>query len=382
MWPSRDNLKAITKYPEPMMYTAIKGFIGLIRLMGHYRHFIKDFTKVADTLHEYARGDTAKKKKELMVLNKAARSAFQKLKKAVMSAPVLAYPEYLLETNASKLGLGAVLSQKQSDGRCHPVAFGSRALHGVEVNYQNTKLEFLAMKWSIKHFQTYLLGRCFKVHTDNNPLMYFLTSPNMDAMKQRWINELVKYNFSLKYQKGKNNTVADALSRISEEHLSEEEAEKVLKAVPVIPGDDTIFKVFKEKEEDWQPEKAAPHTMSSEAMKAVFHNLTSGASRRAELEYSANSAAHHEADSIKVSVKSMRLSKQMHVKDWAEAQCEDPEIKATMDWCHLTKKKSEPWTEQLAKLKSRLGTKKNTPEGRSILQNAGSLTLSGGLLIL
>ena len=189
-----------------------------------------------------------------MVLNKAARNAFHQLKKAVMSVPVLAYPypnkEYLLQTGASKLRLGAVLSQKQSDGRYHPVAFGSRTLHGVEVNYHSTKLEFLAMKRYIEHFQTYLLGGCFKVHTDNNPLTYFLTLSNMDVTKQRWINELAKYDFSLKYQKGKNNTVADALSRISEEHLSNEEAEKVLKTVPIIPGDDTVFKVFKEKEED------------------------------------------------------------------------------------------------------------------------------------
>ena len=126
VWPSRDNLKAIAKYPEPMMYTTIKGFIGLV---GHHRHFIKDFTKIADPLHEYARGDTAKEKKERVVLNEAARDVFHKLKKAVMSAPVLAYPdpnkEYLLKTDASKLGLGAVLSQKQVDGRYHPVAFGS-----------------------------------------------------------------------------------------------------------------------------------------------------------------------------------------------------------------------------------------------------------------
>ena len=101
------------------------------------------------------------------------------------------------------------------------------------------------MKWSIEHFQTYLLG----CHTDNNPRMYIPTSPNMDATKQRWINELAKYNFSLEYQKGKNNTLADALSRINEEHLPDE-AEKVLKVVPVIPGDDTIFEVFEEKEED------------------------------------------------------------------------------------------------------------------------------------
>ena len=69
----------------------------------------------------------------------------------------------------------------------------------------------------------------------------------------------------------------------------------------------------------------------------------------------------------------------MHVADWAEAQHEDPEIEAAMDWCHLNRKKSEPWTEQLVKLKSRLGPK-NTPEGRSILQNADKLTQSGGLL--
>ena len=144
VWPSRDNLKAIAKYPEPTMYTAIKGFIGLV---GHYRHFIKDFAKITDPLHEYARGDTAKKKKERVVLNEAAGDAFHKLKKAVMSTPVLAYPdpnkEYLLKTDASKLGLGAVLFQKQTDGRYHHAAFGSRALHGVEVNYHSPKLEFL-----------------------------------------------------------------------------------------------------------------------------------------------------------------------------------------------------------------------------------------------
>ena len=234
-----------------MTYTTIKGFITLV---GHYRCFIKDFAKIADPLHEYVRGDTAKKKEERLVLNEAARDAFHKLKKAVISAPVLAYPdpnkEYLLKTDASKLELGAVLSQKQVDGRYHPVAFSNQALHGAEVNYHSTKLEFLAMKWSIEHFKAYLLGRHFKVCMDNNPLMYFLTSPNIDAMKQRSINKLVKYDFSLEYQKGKSNTVADALSRIEETHLSDKEADKVLEAVPIILGDDTIFEVFKEKEED------------------------------------------------------------------------------------------------------------------------------------
>ena len=126
IWPSHDNLRAIVEYPEPTMYTSICGFIGII---GHYCRFSKDFAKIAGPLHDYTRGDLHKKMKESLTLNKEAKEAFNVLKKAIMTAPVLMYPdpnkEYLLETDASKLGLGAVLSQKQSDGRYHPVAFGS-----------------------------------------------------------------------------------------------------------------------------------------------------------------------------------------------------------------------------------------------------------------
>ena len=82
VWPSKDNLKAISKYLEPMTYTAIKGFI---RLIGHYRRFINNFTKIADPLRKYARGDTAKKKKEQVVLNEASRNAFHELKKAAQN---------------------------------------------------------------------------------------------------------------------------------------------------------------------------------------------------------------------------------------------------------------------------------------------------------
>ena len=88
MWPSRDNLKAIAKYPELTTYTAIKGFVGMV---GHYQRFIKDFAKIAVPLYEYTQ-EAAKKKKKRVVLNTAAREAFRQLKKAVMSAPVLAYP--------------------------------------------------------------------------------------------------------------------------------------------------------------------------------------------------------------------------------------------------------------------------------------------------
>ena len=135
-----------------MMYTAIKGFIGL---MGHYRCFIKDFAKIADPLHEYVRGDTAKIKKEWVVMNKAARSVFQNLKKVVMSAPVLAYPnpnkEYLLKTDASKLGVLCCPRNNLMGGIILlPSAAGLYMEWRSITTVQN--LEFLVMKWSIKHF--------------------------------------------------------------------------------------------------------------------------------------------------------------------------------------------------------------------------------------
>ena len=97
-----------------------------------------------------------------MSLSKEALEAFKTLKQACMNNPVLAFTVYtkafLLETDASKEGLGAGLSQKQEDGQFHLVAYGSRVLTTHEKNYHSMKLEFLALKWAItEHFKEYLL---------------------------------------------------------------------------------------------------------------------------------------------------------------------------------------------------------------------------------
>ena len=131
------------------------------------------------------------------------------------------------------------------------------------------------------------------------------------------------------------------MSRIKEEQLTDEEGDKFLEFVPVIPGDEMVIKIFKEEDCGWKPKSPTPYTMSSAAMKAAFDNLTSGAGRRAELECNIDSLIHNEVDSIEVSVKSARLNSPMHVTNWAEAKWEDPEIGAAMDWCRLDRKKSK-----------------------------------------
>ena len=90
--------------------------------------------------------------------------------------------DFLLKMHASKEGLTAVLSQKQADGHFHPLTYGSWALTAHKKNYHSTKLEFLALKWAImEHFKEYLLYQPFLVKTDNNPLTYIMTTPNLDA---------------------------------------------------------------------------------------------------------------------------------------------------------------------------------------------------------
>ena len=156
--PSDTNLKAIAKYAPPQTYTNIRAFLSLV---GHYRQFIKGFVQIAQPLNGHLAGEGTSRKSEWVSLSKEALEAFQALKQACMNSPVLAFADYtkefLLETDASKEGLGAVLCQKQEDGQFHPVVFGSWALTTHEKNYHFTKLEFLALKWAVmEHFKEYL----------------------------------------------------------------------------------------------------------------------------------------------------------------------------------------------------------------------------------
>lgn len=131
---------------------------------------------------------------------------------------------FIVETDASYDGLGAVLSQQQESGKV-VISYASRSLRPGErnmSNYSSMKLELLALKWAItEKFRDYLLGSSFIVYTDNNPLSYLKTS-KLAASELRWASELAQFNFDIRYRSGKANKNADSLSRMYRESNSEE----------------------------------------------------------------------------------------------------------------------------------------------------------------
>ena len=121
-----------------------------------------------------------------------------------------------------------MLSQKQDDDHYHSVAYTSRGLKVGELKYHSSKLEFLALKWAMtEQFREYLQYQPFLVCTDNNPLTYVMTMPNLDAVGHRWVAAMAGYNFEIKYIRGMDNKVADTLSRVGE-RLDEEAVKELL----------------------------------------------------------------------------------------------------------------------------------------------------------
>ena len=189
--PLKKNLESIAQCLPLDTYTKVKSFVGLV---GHYRRFIKGFAEIAAPLYDLTSSDNKDKKSEPVDLSPEALEAFDHLKAACLQAPILAFLDFdkpfLLETDASGKGLGAVLSQKQADGWYHPITYASHVMNKTKQRYHSNKQEFLALKWAVtEQFHEYLLPygknrNKFVVHTDNNPLTYILSSANLDAAGQ------------------------------------------------------------------------------------------------------------------------------------------------------------------------------------------------------
>ena len=285
-------MRAVEEFPMPKTYMQVHTFCGLA---GHHWRFIKGFVNIACPLYDVLGKEVKMGPVDLPL---EAQEAVNILKRKVQSAPILVFPNFdrpfLLEMDASKEGLGVVLSQKQSDGHYHPVTFRSCSLTPVEKNYHRSKLEFLALKWSImEHFKEYLAYSPFVVQTDNNPLTYVLMMPNLDATGHWLVGALASFQFKLEYQKGTNNGTTDALSQVLISH-------------------------------------------SRETIQSLLDGVIVGAANRGEAKASVELLEEHEHLSQETRVQAVKLEP-MHIIDWEEAQEADATLAACCKWLCLRK---------------------------------------------
>lgn len=205
--PNLKKVEAIDKLQEPTNQRGIKSFLGMI---GYYRKFVQNFSTIAKPLY------TLLKKNVHFNWKQEQKESFIELKNKLKEFTILRYPdfnkEFVITTDASNIGIGAVLSQEY-EGKDLPVHFISRTLNNAELNYNTTEKECLAIVWAIQQFRPYIYGKKFKIKTDHRPLTWLFRVKDPGSRLVRWRLKLEEYSYSIEYKKGVDNVVADELSR-------------------------------------------------------------------------------------------------------------------------------------------------------------------------
>ncbi|GKB98047.1 ty3-gypsy retrotransposon protein [Tanacetum coccineum] len=201
--PEAEKIAAIQQWPQPSSFTTIRAFLGLT---GYYRRFVPHYAQIAAPLTDIL------KMKEFKWTDDAA-AAFKELKANMQKLVTLALPNFTkpfdVTTDASGIAIGAVLSQENK-----PIAFFSKKLcHTMQGQSTYTK-EFYAITEAVKKWRQYLLGRRFRIYTDHHSLKHILTQTIQTPEQQKWVTKLLGYDFEVFYKPGRENMVADALSRV------------------------------------------------------------------------------------------------------------------------------------------------------------------------
>ncbi|KAL4570019.1 hypothetical protein LXL04_025668 [Taraxacum kok-saghyz] len=200
------KIEAVLDWPIPKSIKGLRGFLGLT---GYYRKFIRHYGSIARPLTELT-------KKDAFGWNSDAQAAFETLKEAMVTAPLLGLPNFtipfVVECDASGRGIGAVLMQQQK-----PLAYFSKSLSDRNLAKSAYEREIMALVLSVQHWGAYLLGTKFVVYTDQKSLKFLLHQRITTPDQQNWVAKLLGYDFDICYKPGRENRVADALSRRDEE---------------------------------------------------------------------------------------------------------------------------------------------------------------------
>lgn len=207
--PNPKKVEAVRDWPIPKTPKELKSFLGTI---SYYRRFIPGFAKIAKPLTIMLRG-----KPKAFEINSEFEKSFSTLKNIMCSDLLLHYPNFeepfILTTDASNYAIGAVLTQLVQ-GKEKPIAYLSRTLTKAEEKYSATSKELLAIYFAAKKFRPYLYGRKFTIYTDHEPLTKEIKLTDATGRVTRQRLYLEQFDFQLVYKKGKQNVVADGLSRI------------------------------------------------------------------------------------------------------------------------------------------------------------------------
>ena len=206
-------MEAISKLPPPINVAEVRSFLGLV---GYYRRFVEKFFDKAAPLNALLRREQAWKWTE------DCQEAFETLKGEIAARPVSAYPDFSkpfrLYTDASNIGLGAILAQKQQ-GKEKIICCASRTLNNAESNYSTTKKECLAVVWGVQVFRPFLVATHFEILTDHYALQWLRSMKSTSAILHRWAAALEDYRFMILHRPGKLQGHVDALSRLPTENL-------------------------------------------------------------------------------------------------------------------------------------------------------------------
>jgi len=202
------KVEAVKNARAPNNLNEVRRFLGMT---GYYRRFIPNYSQVAKPLFELTKKTTS------FLWNEACQKSFEALKQCLITAPVLAHPDFdqsfELHCDASNEAISAVLTQRDANGREHPVAYASRVLNAAEKNYSTSERECLAVIFFVKKFRPYLHGKQFEIFTDHSSLTWLMKSTHESPRLNRWALALQEYQFEIHYKKGKNNQNADSLTR-------------------------------------------------------------------------------------------------------------------------------------------------------------------------